>query len=65
MKKCIGHILGRIGSKLWVLGGFWKADEFTDLNIIGKIGYSIFCTGFRMMGLRPNKYADVIAYIHK
>lgn len=55
MKKCIGHILGIIGSKLWVLGGFWKADEFTDLNIIGKIGYSIFCTGLRMMGLRPNK----------
>ena len=53
MKKIIGRGIAIIGAYLWQNGG-WTGDErYEDLNIMGKLGWHMFCAGLDMMGKVP------------
>lgn len=51
MKKIVGRCIAFIGACLWENGG-WTGDErYKDLKVTGKLGYNMFCTGLKMMGI--------------
>lgn len=53
-KTFIGKIIVFIGACLWQNGG-WTGDErYEDLKLTGKIGYHMFCTGMKLMGITPD-----------
>lgn len=52
MKKLIGSGMMLIGARLWEKGGFWNEPaRYEDLTVMGKLGYNMFCTGTRWMGV--------------
>ena len=60
MKKIIGKVIGTIGAYLWQNGG-WTGDErYEDLKVTGKIGYQMFMTGIKLMGITPEQLEKCI-----
>jgi hypothetical protein len=52
MKNFFGRIILRVGGWLWQNGGYTDADHtYDDLNMWGKLGYNMVCTGARMTGV--------------
>ena len=49
MKQFIGKCIGHLGAFLWEKGGWTGDEQYSDLTIIGKIGWHLFYKGFRMM----------------
>lgn len=61
MRKFIGITVSTIGGKLWEKGGFWNADErYENLTVLGKLGYHLFCTGFKIMGLTMDDVQRIV-----
>ena len=59
MKTLIGKYMAIIGARLWETGG-WTGDEtYTDLSVRGKLGYNMFCTGLKMMGVKLDEIIDI------
>ena len=60
--KCIiGCVINRIGACLWQNGGWTGTDErYEDLKMTGKLGYKMFCTGFKLMGITPDEIDEII-----
>ena len=51
MKIFIGHVIAHIGAHLWENGGYTGDERYEDLKVTGKLGYNMFTTGLRMMGI--------------
>ncbi len=51
MKKIIGQGIGIVGAWLWEKGGWTGEEDYEDLNVVGKLGYNMFCTGLKLMGV--------------
>lgn len=52
MKCIIGKLFMSIGAVLWEKGGFWNESErYEDLSWTGKLGYNMFMTGTKLMGI--------------
>lgn len=51
MKKTIGRGIGFVGAKLWQSGGWTGHENYRDLTVLGKLGYHLFCTGLKLMGV--------------
>ena len=49
MKQFIGKCIGHLGAFLWEKGGWTGDEQYSDLTIIGKIGWYLFYKGFLMM----------------
>ena len=58
MKKRIGFAIASVGAKLWEKGGFWKSNRYEDLNVFGKLGYSLFINGLYMAGVTSETLAQ-------
>ena len=51
MKRFIGHVILLIGAHLWENGRYTGDERYKDLKVTGKLGYNMFTTGLRMMGI--------------
>jgi hypothetical protein len=61
VKKRIGFMIAFIGARLWMHGG-WTGDEcYEDLRAFGKLGYHVYCYGFKLMGVTVNDLEELTA----
>lgn len=49
MKQFLAVCIGRLGAFLWEHGGWTGSEQYSDLTIIGKLGWRLFLKGFEMM----------------
>ena len=54
MKFFIGKVIGTIGAHLWKNGGWTDDSRYEDLKITGNIGFQMFLTGMKLMGITPD-----------
>lgn len=59
MKKLIGRGIAFVGVRLWENGGWTGNERYEDLKVIGKLGYNMFCTGLRLMGISLDEFLKI------
>lgn len=62
LKRIIGKQMTFVGARLWNLGGFWKANDYSDLTMIGRFGYSLMCRGLSFAGITKPEIQSIIGY---
>lgn len=60
MKKFIGRSIAAIGACLWQNGGWTGNERYEDLKVMGKLGYNMFCTGLKLMGISFDELENII-----